>query len=217
MLGFVTCLFRPSDPRAFLGAHAGLATISLSAWAEPLPIECNGSRTRRNLDVLKSERFAVSGTKFRIADWAATAAIIENDLRTCRLSQPVVTPFFQRQIGREEITALLRQYIFVAPRMFRQRYARHDSGVDELFQTRAQDVGRQPDIILEFVEALGAVIRLSEQQNRPAISDCIHGPRDRALLVGNTASTLFGHPVSRQLRCSSKHGIRRPCLSPAAP
>ena len=90
----MTCLFRLSGPRALLDANAGSIAISLNARVESLPIKCDCSRTRHDLDVLKSERFTLSGSKFRIADLAATAAIVENDLRPCRLSQPVVTPFF---------------------------------------------------------------------------------------------------------------------------
>jgi hypothetical protein len=78
----MTRLFRLSDPRALLDANAGSIDISLNARAESLPIKCGCSRTRHGLDVLKSARFTLSGSKFRIADLAATA-VAQRQRRMC--------------------------------------------------------------------------------------------------------------------------------------
>ena len=141
---------------------------------------------------------------------------MENDLRPGRLSQPVVTPLFERQIRREEIPTFFRQYILIPAGMFRQRNTGHDPCINEFLQAGTENIRGYSDVVLEFIEAFDAVIGLAQQQDRPPVPHSFHGASHRAFLVGNTASLHIGHcSLSNFESCCPQY--RRPMFVCPAP
>ena len=164
-----------------------------SIATKSLAIEWNSTCAGNDLDILEPQRLAAARPQCRIFDRASGGAFAEHDLRPCGLRQPVVTPFLKREIGRKKIASFLGQNVFVSPGVFGQRHPRHDAGIDQFLQPGAQDIGSDPEIIFELVEAFHAVIGLAQDQDGPAVADNLHGARHGTFLVCKTASLHTGH------------------------
>src|SRR5579883_1979801 len=164
----------------------------LALGTEPLAVEGDGAPARDDFDILKPQRLAGTSQQLRIFDRPAACAFAEHHLRSAGLGQPVVAPFLQREIGREEIAALLSQHIIIPRGVLGQRHAFHDAGIDKPLETVAQDVRRDADITFELIEAPGAIIGLAQDQDGPAVADHGHRARHGTLRVGNATALSLG-------------------------
>src|SRR6185369_15172761 len=171
--------------------NSSIATLWLGLrvqWLCPktLLVEGHGAGACNNLDVLEFQRFAAPGHQGGILNWPPAAAIPENYLRPFGRCQPVIPPLLQSQISREKIAPFLGQYVFVAAAMFGEPHARHHTEIDELLQPCAENVRRNAEIVLKFVEPPSAIIGFPKEQDRPAVADHLHGPGDGTFLIERT-------------------------------
>jgi len=118
-------------------------------------------------------------------DRGAAVGVGERD--TSAVGQyPFVAPAHQRDDGRKEIAALLREVILSATALpgVLVGTALEQPVVDELAQPRSSDGVGEAGATDELVKAVGTVERLSERQHGRAATAHVEGGRQRAALGG---------------------------------
>jgi hypothetical protein len=108
--------------------------------------------------------------------------VAQDDRRPGLLGQVLVAPLHDRDDGRVQVTAGLREPVLEALGLLLVEAALEDPRPDERLQARREDVAGDPEVALHVREAADAVEGLAHDQHRPALTEDVHRPADRARL-----------------------------------
>src|SRR6516162_554492 len=112
-------------------------------------------------------------------------------------SEMPVAPGEQRPQHRPKVAAGISQDVPVARWSFAVAAAFEQTRFDQRLEASCQDVGRDPEALLELIEARQSERRIAQDEDAPPLPDPLQAASDRALHV---AKTLAPHR-SRSLTC----------------
>src|SRR5215207_7392744 len=99
------------------------------------------------------------------------------------LAAVIVAPLPQGDERDMKVAALSRQVVLVPRRPFLIGNPFEDSLVDEPAKTVGENLPRDPEISLELVESTQSQQSVSNDQQRPSLTNHLEGARDRAVLA----------------------------------
>src|SRR5438309_9352363 len=113
-----------------------------------------------------------------LADGPAMPGVGEDDLHLA--VAPLLAPLAKREDHRQELLSLRGKGIDDSATIPGIRAPLQDSTGDKLRQTVREDVSRNPEAALEFLEMLEAVKRAAKDQERPLLANHFHHRGKRA-------------------------------------
>lgn len=122
----------------------------------------------------------------------AALAMDQFDWRTAFRRHPPIAPAEHRNQDRIEIETLAGKPVLdvIAGRHLLDTF--EDSVTDQRSEPRAQDIARNSDLRLEFVETAPAKKRLAQDKHRPSLAYHRKRPRNRAIRL---ADRFPAHPI----------------------
>ena len=95
----------------------------------------------------------------------------------------MVAPFHQHDQGGREVASLIGKDVSRAAGTPRVRNALEHAFVAQQLESVGEDVGRDPELVLEILEALDAQDRIAQDQKGPSLPDDLQRAGDRADLI----------------------------------
>src|SRR5208282_3493884 len=208
-----SCL-RPNCSRLFTGTAVAARsrtivsiTVSITArpqgggprWVAPSRARVGG-RSRGRTKGRRDQR-ATGFTVHQHGIGLRPGLAVDNDDTGALGSEMLVAPSEQCPQHRPKLATGLGQDVFVARRSFAVAAALEQTRFDQSLEPARQDIGCNPEALLELVKPRQAERRIAQNENAPPLPDPLQAAGDRALHV---AEALMPHGFAPRVTCMLK-------------
>lgn len=137
------------------------------------------TRTWRPIEICERKRIALCTKDLQWPNFLAVAALDHLDRHRLRRVQPSVPPLHQGDQGRHQIFAHRAQAVAHSASLGFERRLDKNPRINQLCQATGQDIAGDPEMCREVVESSSAKQDLSNEQQRPTITQQTERTGDR--------------------------------------